>query len=85
MIRIKKVPGTHNGGVKFFNEDGSEINSVAACDVRMRPDEICTATLELYVEDIDIEAEPLLSIGTVKRMTEYYGMELVEGKEGESC
>ena len=84
MIRIKKVPGTHNG-VRFTNQDGNEIHGVASCDVRLRSDEIFTATLELYVEDIDIEAEPLLSIDTVKRMAEYYGMELVEGKEGESC
>jgi hypothetical protein len=68
----------HNA--KIQHEDGSEIKGVMAIDIRMRPDEIVTATLDLIVDEISIEAEPLLSYRTVKEAAEHYGYKLVKEK-----
>ena len=62
---------------KFMNPDGTEIKGVVGCDIRMRIDEICTATLGLRVDEISINAEPLLSFDTVCEAANYYGYDLI--------
>jgi hypothetical protein len=63
--------------VKFTKADGTELSNVAACDIRMRPDEANRATIWLNVDEMNIEAEPLLSFDTVSEAARAYGYELV--------
>jgi hypothetical protein len=62
---------------KIQNEDGSEIKGVKAVDIRMRFDEFVSAKLWIEVNEINIQAEPLLSLDTVKEAAEFYGYQLV--------
>ena len=52
-----------------FMVDGKEL-MVMACDIRMRPDEVLTATLEVPVEHIDVEL--MTSGATIEPVTHDY-------------
>ena len=79
MIKIHTNSSTHDA--KFTHEDGYTIHNVAACDVRMRPDEIVKATLDILVDEATIWAEPLLALDTIREAAKCYGYELVEKGE----
>jgi hypothetical protein len=76
MIKITCNETVH--GAKIQHEDGTEVKDVMAIDIKMRPSEIVTAQLWLKVNEININAEPLLSFDTVKEAAEHYGYELVD-------
>jgi hypothetical protein len=77
MIKIICNNEIPNGHVRIINEDGKEIRGVRSVDIRMRVNEIITARLDIEVNDISIQAEPLLSYNTIKKAAEYYGYQLV--------
>ena len=62
---------------KFFKSDGTELKGVRSCDIRLRKDEICTAKIDLIIENIDIETEPLLSFDNVCVAARHYGYDLI--------
>lgn len=40
-------------GTKIYTDSGEEIQGVVACDIRIRPDEAITATLEVMVSEVE--------------------------------
>lgn len=61
MANVKVVNTTGNPRDTQIFIDGVELSksAMASVDIRMRPDEIVTATVELFVNDIDVIAELL--------------------------
>jgi len=53
MKGLKITAGIHPMSAKFFV--GDQELMVMGADIRMRPDEVITATIEMAVENIDIE------------------------------
>lgn len=41
--------------VKIYDENGKEWNNVSLLDIRIRPDEIITAKMEVFVSELDLE------------------------------
>ena len=80
MSTLKITSGKDTHTAKFVFGD-QEIKSVTACDLRMRLAEPLTAVLELYVDEMTIEAEPLLGIETVREAAKHYGFKLVPTDE----
>lgn len=68
--------------IKITHPDGTDVKGVRSIDIRFRLDELVTAILDIYVNEINIQAEPLLSFDTVKRAAEYYGHELLPMNKG---
>ena len=83
-MTIKIVQAETTGGVcvangtKIFNEDGTEIKDVFKCVVVMEPNGIVIAELSLSINFSTIEAEPILSLGSLEKAAEYYGLRLVK-------
>ena len=73
-IRIKCSSSTHDA--EFTTSDGRKISGITKCDIRMRRDAICSAQIDLYMEGLDIEAEPLLSLDNVRDAAKHYGFGL---------
>lgn len=69
------------GSAKFVTQDGREIGGVAACDIRMRVGEICSAKINFNLGMIDIEAESLLSFDNVCAAARHYGYDLIPIQE----
>jgi hypothetical protein len=63
--------------VEFIRPDGTRLDKVAACDIKLRPDAANKATIWLNVDEIDIEAELLLAFDTVSEAARRYGYKLV--------
>jgi len=61
MAKVRVVNKTGNpADTKIYIDDVELSKSrMASVDVRMRPDEIITATVELFVDDVDVIAELL--------------------------
>ena len=57
MINIKMTDGTPLS-LWVTTEDGKEITGITAIDIRLRPDELAQATLEIYVKDLDLSLLP---------------------------
>lgn len=76
FINIKCNDATPQN-TKITHPDGTDVKGVRSIDIRFRLEELVTAKLDIYVNEINIQAEPLLSFDTVKRAAEYYGYELV--------
>jgi len=74
-IRIKCSSNTRDA--EFISSDGRKISGITKCDIRMRRDEICSAQISLYMEGLDIEAEPLLSLENVREAAKHYGYDLI--------
>ena len=72
MINIKCGTPVSND-VQITHDNGKEIPGVIALDIKARPFEVITATLDINVNNINIKAQPLLSFETVQKMAEYYG------------
>lgn len=53
MKGLKITAGTHPMSAKFFV--GDQELTVMAADIRMRPDEVITATIEMPIDEIDVE------------------------------
>lgn len=54
-----------------------EIQGIRELDIRMRVNELVTCTLSLFINDVTVKANPLLSLKTVKECAYYYGYDLV--------
>lgn len=61
MAKVKVVNTTGNPADTKIFIDGVELSKsrMASVDIRMRPDEMITATVELFVDDVDVIAELL--------------------------
>lgn len=61
MAKVRVVNKTGNPADTKIYIDGVELSKslMASVDVRMRPDEVVTATVELFVDDVDVIAELL--------------------------
>lgn len=61
MVKVKVVNKTGNpADTKIFIDDVELSKApMASVDVRMRPDEVITATVELFVTDVDVIGELL--------------------------
>jgi hypothetical protein len=64
MLRISAKKNEYGGRVHMPNmyectdEDGNPMHGISAADIRLRPDEIATATIKLFMEWLDIEVKP---------------------------
>lgn len=70
-------------GVKVFTQDGREIEDIMAIDVRFRPGEIVTATMEIALHP-DTKLEdllPLFDCKTLEELAESRGFMLVPNNE----
>lgn len=58
-IRTKDNAGPKScRGVEILSEDGRPVRGVYAVDIRIRPDEIVTADIEIAAIDVSTVAEP---------------------------
>ena len=77
MIRIKNKTGLSHH-TELYNENGSRIHGVASVDISIQPNDVVTAKINFAQTDLDIEAEPLLSLDSLKHFAKHYGYALVE-------
>ena len=47
-----RLPSTGQG-TKIYTDSGEEIQGVVSCDIRVRPNEAITATLEVMVSEVE--------------------------------
>lgn len=83
-IVMAKEGQTHciANGVKVFTQDNREIKDIMAIDVRFRPNEIVTATIEVALHS-DTKLEdllPLFDCKTLEELAESRGFSLVKNK-----
>ena len=82
-MKIKIVPADSSSkicsshGVKVFNDEGIEIEDIIEINVNYKVDEIVTATLTIAVNPEGIEANPMLSLLSLKEAAFHHGLELV--------
>lgn len=78
FAKDSKTPGT-TAGVKIYTDEGVELKDVLAVDIRMRPNEVVTATVEILVSpDSKLEnLTPLLGRETLQDMLRVYGYKIV--------
>lgn len=66
-------------GTKIETAQGSDISrAVTAIDIRIRPDELITATIEIAPTFKDLAADAIFSLESLKSMASQYGYELVK-------
>lgn len=61
MVKVQVINKTGNPADTKIIVDGVELSKapMASVDIRMRPDEVVTATVELFVTDVDVVSELL--------------------------
>ncbi len=66
-------------GTKIFTEDGNDIgNCVSAIDIRIRPDEVITATLAVATAFKDVKADAIFDLESTRTMAAAHGFFLVK-------
>jgi hypothetical protein len=85
MIRIKcDGPSPVEGNCSITDKSGHALEFVSKINIIMEASKANRAIIDIDTVDfIDVEAEPMLSLESIKAMAEYYGAELVWKKEGE--
>ena len=71
-------------GVKVFTDENKEITNILAIDVRLRPDEIVTATIEVAVDVGQSRLEdilPLFGCDSLEELAASRGFKLVSLKD----
>ena len=76
MIRIKCEGGSAYGA-KITTADGQPISGVADLTLRMSPDDLVRAEVEIHVGFVDVMAHPLLGLETVEAAAAAHGFRLV--------
>lgn len=66
-VRIVLPPSGGGLGTRVETPDGTEVPGIASIDIRIRPDSLVTATMELAVTAQEVEAHPLLGLETLAR------------------
>lgn len=77
MIRITNVSGLGRH-TKVYHRDGSLLHGIENVNININQDGFVTAILDFTQTELDIEAEPLLSLESLKHFAKYYGYELKE-------
>lgn len=84
LVRIDVRENENPGGIRtgcetrVFTGEGAEITHITAIDISIRPNEVLTATLEVWVDAIsEFEAHPLLGLETVRAAAARHGYDLV--------
>ena len=85
-VRISVPKDGHpyaSNGVRVFTDDNREITDITAIDVRFRPNEIVTATIEVALHpDTNLEKLlPLFECKTLEELAESRGYRLVPYNE----
>ena len=75
MIRIKCEGGVPQAA-QITTEDGTEIRGVRSLNLRMEPNSVVTADVEIIVGQVEVTAHPLLGLETLKEAAAAYGYEL---------
>lgn len=70
-------------GYRIEAEDGSEIPYVTSCTIRIVPNDIVRAEIEVLVSPEVIKAHPLLGLDTVREAARLHGFDLVERDPGQ--
>lgn len=74
MIRIKKE-GVRPGP-RIETTEGTPIEGVRAVTIRMAPEDLVVAEMDVLVEAVDIVAHPLLSLDSLERAARHHGFRL---------
>lgn len=84
MIRIKcDGPSPTEANLSITDESGHELKFISKINIVMEAEKLNKAIIDTdFVDFIDVEAEPMLSLESVKAMAEYYEAELVWKKDG---
>lgn len=78
MIRIKNKTGLGHH-TEFYNENGTRIYGVEKVEfAEIRRDTAVQATITFVQTELDIEAEPLLSLESLERFAKHYGYKLIK-------
>ena len=79
MNKIRIISnGFGDNTVEFIRPDGTKLHNVTACDIEMRPGAVNKAKMCFCVDKIDIHAETLLSLDTVRNAAKRYGYRLMQ-------
>jgi len=78
MIRIKSG-GPLSHSVTATLADGTPISGITQIDIRIAPNDIVRAEVEIMVEAVDVEAHPLLTLETLRQAAAAHGYNLVKG------
>ena len=76
MIRIKSN-GPIGVGAEITTEDGTPVQGVRSVNLRLAPDELVTADMEVIVGQVDVTAHPLLGLETLRDAAAAHGYALV--------
>ena len=76
MIRIK-CDGGVSQAAQITTEDGTEIRGIRSLNLRMEPNSVVTADMEVIVGQVDVTAHPLLGLETLKEAAAAHGYALV--------
>lgn len=82
-IKIIAPPLGHAGmGTKVYTESGAEIQGVKSVTVRIEPDALVTADLEIYSQFDELNAEVIFDLEFVRRMAVHHGyrLERIDGR-----
>lgn len=72
-----------SNGIRVFTDDNREITDILGIDIRMRPGEIVTATIDVVLhKDTDLAGLlPLFEVKTLEELAESRGFKLVPYNE----
>jgi hypothetical protein len=73
-----------SNGVRVFNDENKEITNIIAIDVRFRPNEIVTATIEVAVNVGESRLEdimPLFDCNSLEELASSRGYKLVPNED----
>ena len=82
MIKIKTAPSIRRAltgrDVCVFTDDGAEIENILSVSIdQIDLNSVITATIEVLVSEIDIEAERILGLDEIKRAAKLHGFKVV--------
>lgn len=82
MIRITTPPSPDGKArigwrTNITTAEGLPIDGIRTCAIRIEPNSIVTAEIEVNVTGLDIEAHPLLGLDTVRDAAAHHGYRLV--------
>ena len=81
-VRIVTPTASRIGhGTKVRMADGAEVPMVKSVIIRIEPDEVITAEMEIVVSFDEIIAHPLLGLDTLRQSADAHGYDLVKRKD----
>lgn len=73
-----KAAGIHPSGVTVADESGVEISGITSVDIRVRLNDVVTATIGMAASAIDVDAIAILDLDTTRESAKRHGYRLIK-------